>query len=399
MPLVINTNAAATQAANNLSSSNVSLQKSLNRLSSGSKIVNPADDAGGLAVSMKLSAAARRMGAASTNLSNTMSYLQTQDGALTVTAKILNRIGELKTLSTDPTKSASDISNYNSEFKALQQEISSISGEKFNGTSLFSSSTMSVATSEDQLKSISMAGINLMGTSGSSAPDFNSLSGWTTSGTASASGGTLTLASGATATTIQSFSGAFSVSFHVDSGNNELFLGGVSVRSFGGYAGSTLRFDFDGAGSADIFINGTPHATATGLPTSGQLRFTGFAGSAATFSALSITGGGGSGTGNVNSVATASDLSSLSQGTITNSIQDIATYRAQNGANQSRISFSLDLLTTNKANLEQANSRISDVDVADESTALAKSNVLVQAGTAMLSQANQAAQGIVRLIS
>src|SRR3954468_859778 len=89
MSVVINTNYAATVASNNLSASNSALQKSLNRLSSGSKIVNPADDAGGLAVSMKLSAAARRQGAVNTNIGNSTSYLQTQDGALKVAGKVL----------------------------------------------------------------------------------------------------------------------------------------------------------------------------------------------------------------------------------------------------------------------------------------------------------------------
>ncbi len=89
MPVVINTNYAATVAANNLAASNMSLQRSLNRLSSGTKIVNPSDDAGGLAVSMKLSAAAVRQGAVASNIGNATSYLQTQDGALKVTGKIL----------------------------------------------------------------------------------------------------------------------------------------------------------------------------------------------------------------------------------------------------------------------------------------------------------------------
>src|ERR1700676_147048 len=104
MSVVINTNIAATIAANNLAASNSMLQTSLNRLSSGSKIVNPSDDAGGLAVSMKLSAAAIRDGAVQSNIGNSTSYLQTQDGALQVAGQILSRISELKTLYNDPTK-------------------------------------------------------------------------------------------------------------------------------------------------------------------------------------------------------------------------------------------------------------------------------------------------------
>ena len=109
MPLIINTNLAASTAAMNLNRNNSMLQKSLARLSSGSKITSSADDAGGLAVSMKLEAAIARTDATSTNVANAGSFLQTQDGALKSAGQVLNRISELKLLSTDVTKSASDV--------------------------------------------------------------------------------------------------------------------------------------------------------------------------------------------------------------------------------------------------------------------------------------------------
>jgi flagellin len=85
--------------------------------------------------------------------------------------------------------------------------------------------------------------------------------------------------------------------------------------------------------------------------------------------------------------------------TIQTAIQNLATLRANNGAEQSRLTFAGDMLAVNKTNLEAANSRIIDVDVADESTKLARYNILQQAGTAMLAQANQSTQSILRLIS
>jgi len=85
--------------------------------------------------------------------------------------------------------------------------------------------------------------------------------------------------------------------------------------------------------------------------------------------------------------------------TIQAAIQNLATLRANNGAEQSRLTFATDMLAVNKTNLEAANSRILDVDVADESTKLARFNILQQAGTAMLAQANQSTQSILRLIS
>src|ERR1700749_1889247 len=126
MSVVINTNTSASFASANLASSSSQMTKVLNRLSSGSKIVNPSDDAGGLAVSMKLSAAAARSGAALGNIGNSVSFLQTQDGVLSVAGSVLNRISQLKTLYADPTKNSTDLANYDAEFTQLQSELTSL---------------------------------------------------------------------------------------------------------------------------------------------------------------------------------------------------------------------------------------------------------------------------------
>jgi flagellin len=83
---------------------------------------------------------------------------------------------------------------------------------------------------------------------------------------------------------------------------------------------------------------------------------------------------------------------------IQSDIQTLANYRSVNGAQQSRLTFAADMLSINKVNLEASVSRIQDVDVADESTKLARYNILQQAGTAMLAQANQSTQSILRLL-
>jgi flagellin len=275
MSVVINTNTAASSAAINLASANSSLQRSLNRLSSGSKIVGPADDAGGLAVSMKMSAATKRQGAVNNNVGNAMSFLQTQDGALKVSGKILDRMSELVTLYNDSTKNTSDKANYDTEFQELSKQLEAISKEQFNGISLFASTGTTVYATED----LSTSTIITM----SSRDLANS-----------------------TATT---------------------GIGNLSAAS------------------------GTPKY-----------------------------------------------LSSVTVSNVTTALQTVATMRAANGAEQSRLSFASELLTVNKANLEAANSRIIDVDVAQESTQLARWNILVQSGTAMLAQANGSAQNALRLL-
>jgi flagellin len=93
------------------------------------------------------------------------------------------------------------------------------------------------------------------------------------------------------------------------------------------------------------------------------------------------------------------DLATSDVSEITTAIENVATQRAANGAEQSRLTYAGEMLTINKTNLESANSRIADVDVAEESTQLAKWNILVQSGTAMLAQANQSSQSALSLIS
>jgi flagellin len=271
MSLDIDTNIAAIMAANNLAASNAQLQASISKLSSGSRIVTPADDAGGLAVSMKLSAAATRDGSVLSNIADTNSLLQTQDGAMQVAGNILERISELKTLSADPTKNATDITNYNTEFTALQSQLTSIATSTFNGVNLFGSTTLSVATTE----------------------------------------------SGAT------------------TGN--VTVGGLDLTNTG---------------------------TGVGVLTS----------------------------------TSAVGLGNILLTDVTAAIQNVATFRADNGAEQSRLSFASTLAQSNKTNLEAASAQITDVDVAQESTNLAKWNVLVQSGASMLVQANQSSQIALKLL-
>jgi flagellin len=265
----INTNTASAFAAYNLSNTNTNLQRSLNKLSSGSRINSSFDDAGGLAVSMKLSASIRRTEATQANVNNALSFLQTQDGVLKNADKVLARMSELAQLSTDITKTPTDKGLYQTEYTALNTALAAMSSEAFNSVSLFATGvgTVTVIASQDASQSIDID---------------------------------------------QSDLGALTTSLNI----------------------TTLS-------------NGATPANIT---------------------------------------------------TINAAIQSLATMRATNGAQQSRLSFAADMLAINKVNLESANSRIIDVDVASESANLAKQNILQQAGTAMLAQANQSQQSILRLL-
>ena len=159
--MVINTNLSAMNSARLLASSTTALSKSLARLSSGSRIVSPEDDAAGLAQSIKFEAQINRNAAANTNVSNAISFSQTQDGFLQKVQKALDRMSELSVLAQDVTKSDFDRSNYSVEFTQLQDYISNVSLKEFNSVSLFSSSTLGVTIDSDA-NTFGMVGVDLL---------------------------------------------------------------------------------------------------------------------------------------------------------------------------------------------------------------------------------------------
>jgi flagellin len=158
--MVINTNITAQVSSNNLQNHQALLSKSLSRLSSGSKIVSPADDAAGLAVASRLDAQIRRLDAARDNVGNAISYTQTQDGYLKKIAKALDRMSELSILAQDVTKSDGDRALYQTEFTQLSEYITSASTKDFNGVSLFSGTSLNV-TVDSEGDNFAMQGVSM----------------------------------------------------------------------------------------------------------------------------------------------------------------------------------------------------------------------------------------------
>jgi flagellin len=287
----LNTNTASMAAAYNLSNTNVNLQRSLNRLSSGSRINSSFDDAGGLAVSMKLSASIRRTEATQANVNNALSLLETQDGVLKSAEKVVSRMAELIHLATDVTKSTDDKALYQTEYESLQSQLGSFMSEQFNGINLFTSGNYDASSTD-----------------------------------------------GVTLAVVTSHDGNQTI------GITQADLGAVAYQ-----VGTASGADLTGTIALDdIFQNVTDAAAAVS--------------------------------------------------TITDAMQTLATLRATNGSEQVRLTFAADMLSVNKTNLEAANGRIMDVDIAAESANLARLNILQQAGTAMLAQANQSNQSLLRLL-
>jgi flagellin len=157
---VINTNIQAISAARNLNASQEMLGRSLSRLSSGSKIVNPSDDAAGLAVSEKMDAQGRRVKAAINNVQNSISYVQTADGFMSGMTKILSRMSELAILAKDVTKNSTDVDLYAQEFHALQDQLRATIG----GTSADLGGTADIGTPLGAYNGIALFGSAASGT-------------------------------------------------------------------------------------------------------------------------------------------------------------------------------------------------------------------------------------------
>jgi flagellin len=288
---VINTNIQAIAGARHLNQSQEMLGRSLTRLSSGTKIVNPSDDAAGLAVSEKLAAQNRRVGAATTNVQNAVSYVQAADGFLGGMSSILARMSELATLAKDVTKNAGDVELYQQEFTALQDQLRTTIG----GSTAEIGGTTDIDTPLGAFNGITLFGPNSAGLK----------------------------------VTIGQAVG------------QEMTIRESNLRT--GPMGDIIAQDAAGAYTLDL-----------------------------------------------------ADAGAIAK--LTDAIQHIATERAGLGAAQSRLELAASTLRVEYENLEAAISRIRDVDVAEESTKLAKYNVLVRSGTAMLAQANQLPQNVLSLL-
>jgi flagellin len=273
MPIV-GTNPAALNAAFFLTQSDVGLNKSIRRLSSGSKLADPSDDAAGIAVSSRFDSATRRLAAASEGAQNLISFAQTADGFLKVVQEQLIRMAELAARATNGAFSASDRLNYSVEFEKITTNITAqVTNAKFNGAAVFGSTgTVSTAVSQDGANVYSITLRNLNDTSGASLVGMNALSITTVSGASAAIGALTTL------------------------------------------------------------------------------------------------------------------------------LANIATDRANVNADIAALNFYVQNIGTEKVNVEAANSRIKDLEFAEESTNLAKFNILTQAATAMLAQANAAQQSVLGLL-
>jgi flagellin len=283
--MIINTNVAALNSYNQLSNTNNNMQKSLERLSSGSRINRAADDAAGLAISEKMNAQTRGLAQAQRNAQDSISMIQTAEGALKETHSMLQRMRELSVQAANDTNTSSDRKQIQKEIHQLSEQINDISSQtQFNTKELLD----------------------------------GSLSGST---------------------------------------NAQVFQVGAN-------SGETLSLEI-----SDMSASGTN---------------------------LAVYATESDATGDINVLEQTSAAAAISS--IDKAIGKVSDERSKLGAIQNRLDHTINNLSATEENLTAANSRIKDVDMAKEMMNLSKQQILSQAGTAMLAQANQMPQGVLQLL-
>ncbi len=383
MGMQINTNIAANNSYRNLTNTQNDLSKSLEKLSSGLRINRAADDAAGLAISEGLKSQVGGLTVASRNAQDGISVIQTAEGSLSEVHSILQRIRDLAVQAGNDSNNATSRGAITTEVSQLTTELDRIAdATNFNGTQLLDGSNASlkfqVGANGDASSQIavSLSGANVKGlaaalttgaagavvevatpTAVTGAQSFSITDGTTTSSVS------VTLGAAGTYQTVQDVADAL----NSDSGFKSALTATVNSDNklvVSALSGGTV------VGGATA---GTHGAAGTGLATSvagaaGALDF-----STSTGAAAAIT-------------------------TLDAQISSISTARATLGASQNRFESVIRNLAVSTENLSAAGSRIRDTDMAQEMVKYTRANILSQAGTAMLAQANQSNQGVLQLL-
>ena len=386
---VINTNVAAQISANALAKNDRAMTQSMQRLATGTRINSASDDAAGLAVASKLTSQVRGLSQAVRNGNDAIAVLQTIDGAATEVSNMLQRMRELTVQGGTGTLSSTDLTALNTEFVALRTEVDRIaSNTQWNGDKLMdgtagnSNGTMVFQVGYEALQTVSVE-----------LGDWN-LNSTAVTGVAQVNDIAMTDAAVA----------AFTGNFVISDGENTVTLSATTVEALTTVAGLAAAIEADGSltrltatnnSTTNLVLTYDNAALVSVAPTATQ------GGTAQTFT---TTTAGVSGMTSVLGAdlsaltITTAALSNTSLQSLDVAIAGVDKQRSTVGSAINTLEFAVDNLSNAKQNAQAARSRIADTDYATETTELARTQIIAQAATAMLSQANQQAMSVMALL-
>jgi flagellin-like hook-associated protein FlgL len=422
MVMSVNTNIAALNAYRNLSSTNSQMNKSLERLSSGYRINRAADDAAGLAISEGLRSQIGGLTQAVRNTQDGTSVVQTAEGALNETTSILQRMRDLSVQAANAgSLSTTATSSIQKEIVQLKAELDRIANTtNFNGTNLLDGTfnkAFQVGANAGQTIQVSMltaassTGLNVAGVDVTAPGNY-------TQGAAGANKATSTDASGTAQGSLvfQSSGAAGTLDFTGANTDINSFKNLDGTITFNGKTFDLKSVDYSGvtgtgatlATNALLALN-TAAKNALGLTGNvfgagagtNQLKFA-VAEATTVTTASGFALGGATATAAQNAAATATYAAgsgaSAAITAIDTAINTVSSIRADLGAKQNRFEHTINNLNTTIENTTASESRIRDTDMASEMTSFTQAQVLQQAGTAMLAQANSSTQSILKLL-
>lgn len=389
MGMVVRSNIMAVNAQRQLGMNNSQVGKALEKLSSGYRINRAGDDASGLAISEKMKAQIKGLDTASLNSQDGISLVQTAEGALTEVHNMLNRMTELATRAANGINEDSNRASLQKEVAKLQEEIDRISeGTNFNnlklldGSQTYAGNTALIGKgTANGVMGLSVEGGNL---SADAEISVNISADKTGTVTVKAGG----KATGVKFTVTQTGKGFYSVTADVS--------GVTDDKIKAAWSGVTANFSVDGPKDDGTYAAGEQKFTA-GKNESMQLQI---GDTADSFNQLKV------GIGSMSSAALGVDKVDISNqegaakaiDIIRNAIDRVSSQRASLGATQNRLEYTINNLDTASENLQAANSRIRDTDMAKMMMEYTKMNVLTQSAQAMLAQANQQPQSVLQLL-
>ena len=382
MASIINTNISSLNAQRNLSASTSSMTTSMQRLSSGLRINSAKDDAAGMAITSRMTTQVKGMDQAVRNANDGISLAQTTEGALGEISNNLQRIRELAVQSSNATNSQTDRDAMQKEVKQLQSEIQRVATQtSFNGTKVldgtFTNQSFQVGAEAGQI--ISVSGVGSMKTADLGSTQF----GADVVGAAALTGIAGDSISGLTINGVAIADVTATVGSAAKTGNAIV----AAINDKSGESGVLASFSTSGTNANKVVLTSVKANTAVAL-------------SATTTSGTSAFAGGALGTAVTVSSVDISSFNGAQKGiaTIDSALTEVNTARADLGAIQNRFSSTVTNLQTGSENVSASRSRIQDADFASETANLSRAQVLQQAGTAMVAQANQLPSGVLALL-
>lgn len=425
--MIINTNIGSLNAQRNLMGTNNAMQKSLEKLSSGYRINKAADDAAGLAISEKMRGQIRGLDQAQRNAQDGISMLQTAEGALSETQSILQRMRELSVQAASDTMTDADRSSVQTEISQLNGEIDRIrNSTTFNTKTLLNGNLAASTTAQGtiykstlQLNATTSTGaaIAVSGSKLTNLLDNNNNSLGLSAGdkitiNGSIAGVAITAKVVSTATstaTVTDLLSTIKSALAITAGTVTISAGKIIVKGDNGISQaitglSVTATDSTGATQRSSFNNFMSNMTITQAAkdahsdTSAVLQIGADGNNASLQLKMDINDMGASalGTSGINLSTQGGALNAIQ--VIDNATKWVSDERSKIGAVQNRLDHTINNLAAASENLSAAESRIRDVDMAKEMSQFTKNQVLSQAGVAMLAQANQAPQAVLKLL-